>query len=106
MTKPISHDHAHHTRKLGHLSDQLRQLLQMEASAVADGAVTREGARRQHPSGQVLMQLALDPVRTKGPGGVGKHLDRQRQLTRLTERALAPHSACRARPVPRIRLCR
>ena len=50
----------HLARQTHHLHEQLPQLLQVQRTELPDRAVRREVARREHPEGHILVQLARD----------------------------------------------
>jgi hypothetical protein len=79
---------SHLARQAHHLREQFRELLQMERPEIADRPVRREVARRQHPKGHVLVQLAGDLARAEHPRGVAvdQHLDHHRRVKRLVAR--------------------
>ena len=81
-------DQAHLARQPHHLHEQLRQLLQVQGPEVADRAVRREVARRQHPEGHVLVELPGDLARAEHARGVAvdQHLDHHRRVKRLVAR--------------------
>jgi len=78
-------DQAHLARQLDHLHEQLRELLQVQRTEVADSAVPGEVARAQHPKRQILVQPALDLARAEHACGVpvNQHLDHHRRVKRL-----------------------
>jgi hypothetical protein len=63
----------------------------VEGPEVADRAVAREVACRQHPKGQVLMQPPIDLARAEHATGIRihKHLDHHRQKEGLVTRRAA-----------------
>ena len=84
-------DQAHLARQLDHLHEQLRELLQVQRTEVADSAVPGEVARAQHPKRQILVQPALDLARAEDARGVGihQHLDHHGRVKGLVARAAA-----------------